>query len=83
MQDVTASEVAGIIRHMRESYSEWTAYGVYRILKDTFGLAVRRGIVTRSPVDGLAPSERPKQRNAKKVRRLAPAEIELAPASLN
>jgi integrase len=33
----------------------------------TFALAVRRGIVTRNPIDGLASSERPKQRNAKRV----------------
>ena len=36
-------------------------------MSGTFALAVRRGIVTRNPVDGLAPSERPKQRNAREI----------------
>jgi integrase len=40
---------------------------VYRILSGTFALAVRRGVLTSSPVDGLAPSERPKQKNAKRI----------------
>ena len=40
---------------------------VYRIVAGTFALAVRRGIVARNPVDGLTRSERPKQRNAKKI----------------
>jgi integrase len=40
-----------------------------------FGLAVRRGIVTRNPVDGLTPAERPKQRNARNVERLDSATI--------
>jgi integrase len=40
---------------------------VYRLLAGTFALGVRRGILTRNPVDGLAPAERPKQRNAKRV----------------
>ncbi len=52
---------------MRDRYSPWTCVAVYRILAGTFALAVRRGIVTRSPIDGLAPSERPKQRNAKRI----------------
>ena len=33
----------------------------------TFALGVRRGILARSPVDGPAPSERPKQRNKTRV----------------
>ncbi len=67
-QAVTASDLAGILRAMRDSgKSEWTRVGVYRVLRGTFALALRRGIVTRSPVDGLAPSERPKQRSKRRV----------------
>jgi integrase len=66
-QDVTASEVARLLRGMRDTYSPWTCVAVYRILRGSFALALRRGILTRSPIDGLAPSERPKQRNAKPV----------------
>jgi hypothetical protein len=40
---------------------------VFRILAGTFALAVRRGTINRNPIDGLAPSERPKQRNVKPI----------------
>jgi integrase len=68
IQDVTPSEIARLVRAMRDDYSPWTCVAVYRIVAGTFALALRRGIVTRSPVDGLGPSERPKQRNAKRIR---------------
>lgn len=67
VQDVTASEVARLLHTMRDTYSPWTCVAVYRILAGTFSIAVRRGILTRSPMDGLTPSERPKQKNAKRV----------------
>jgi integrase len=67
VQDVSASEIAKVLRGMREKYSPWTQVAVYRIVAGTFAHAVRRGIVTRNPVDGLTPSERPKQRNAKTI----------------
>ena len=67
VQDVTASDLAKVLRSMRDTYSAWTCVAVYRILVGTFALALRRGIITRNPVDGLAPSERPKQRNAKRI----------------
>lgn len=66
VQDVTTSDVARLLRGMRDTYSPWTCVAVYRLLTGTFALALRRGLVTRSPIDGLAPSERPKQRNAKR-----------------
>jgi integrase len=75
IQDVTAGELACRLRELRGSYAEWTCVGVYRVLAGTFALAVRRGIITRSPVDGLAPSERPKQRNSKPVARLEPTTL--------
>lgn len=67
VQGVTASEIAKLLRGMRDGYSPWTQVAVYRILAGTFALALRRGIITRNPMDGLAPSEKPKQRNAKRV----------------
>ena len=70
VQDVTASDArAGSCAGCATRYSPWTCVAVYRILRGTFALALRRGILTRSPIDGLAPSERPKQRNAKQRRR--------------
>ena len=67
VQDVTATDVARLLCGMRDKYSPWTCVAVYRLLAGTFALALRRGILTRSPIDGLAPSERPKQRNAKRI----------------
>lgn len=63
VQKISASDVARLLRGMREDgYSGWTCSATYRILGGVFSLAVRRGILTRNPVDGLTPSERPKQR---------------------
>jgi integrase len=67
VQAVTATDVARLLRGMRDTYSPWTCVAVYRVLAGTFALALRRGILTRSPMDGLAPAERPKQRNARRV----------------
>jgi len=67
VQDVTATDIAKLLRGMRDMYSPWTQVAVYRILAGTFALATRRGLLTRNPIDRLAPSERPKQRNAKRV----------------
>lgn len=67
VQDVTATGVARLLRALGDGYSSWTCVGVCRILRGSFALAVRRGILTRSPMDGLAPSELPKQRNARRV----------------
>jgi integrase len=77
LQDVTVRDVAGVMSGMRDAgYSEWTRVGVYRILRGTFQLAVGRGIIPRSPVEGLSPSERPKQRNARRVAVLDATAIE-------
>lgn len=67
VQSVTASEIAKVLRGMQGTYSPWTRVAVYRIIAGTFALAMRRGIIARSPIDGLAPSERPKQRNARTI----------------
>ena len=75
VQDITASEIARRLRELRVAYSPWTCVAVYRILAGTFALALRRGLITRSPIDGLVPSERPKQRNNRRVARLEPATI--------
>jgi integrase len=67
LQDVSASELARLLSDMRTAgYSEWTRVAVYRILRGTFALVVRRGLLRTSPLEGLARSEIPKQRNARK-----------------
>jgi integrase len=76
VQDIAATDVAKVLRGMRDTYSGWTCSAVYKVMKGTFGLALRRGIITRNPMDGLAPSERPKQQNAKKIAVLDGADME-------
>jgi integrase len=77
VQKITPSEVARILHRLRNAgYSEWSRVHVYRILRGTFALAVRRGVLTRSPMDGLARSEIPKQRNARRQADLGPEQIE-------
>jgi integrase len=67
-QDVTASELASVLRELRtRGLSDWTRHQVLRVFRGTFAHGVRRGILSRSPADGLAPSERPHQRNAREV----------------
>lgn len=72
-QEVTATMVAAILRDLRDKpyapgkyYSEWRRNHVLRVLRGTFAHGVRRGALTRNPTDGLAPSELPKQRNARR-----------------
>ena len=67
VQDITAREIAIILRRMRDTFSPWTCVAVYRIVAGTFALAERRRIVTRNPVQGLSPAEKPKQRNKRRV----------------
>ncbi len=72
VQEITASELAHVLRDLRANYSPWTGDAVYRLARGTFAHGVRRGIVTRSPADRVAPSELPKQRNKKAVQVLDP-----------
>jgi integrase len=66
-QDVTPAELARVLRGLRDRYSPWTCVAVHRLARGAFALGVRRGILTRSPADGLARSEIPRQRNARRV----------------
>jgi integrase len=70
VQEISASEVAALLREQRQRYAPWSCVQTYRLLAGTFAHAVRRSLVTRNPMDGLAPSERPKQRNKRRVARL-------------
>jgi integrase len=77
VQDVTTRDVSRRLREMREKkYAEWTRVAVYRILKGTFDTALRHQVIHRSPMDGLAKSEIPKQRNKKRIARLDTATLE-------
>jgi integrase len=76
VQKLASADVARVLRKMRDDgLSELTRSAVYRIAKGVFSLALRRGILTRNPVDGLMPAERPRQRNRRNVERLDSATI--------
>ena len=70
IQDVTASDVAKAIK--MPTYSAWTRVAVHRIVKAVFAHALVRGVLTRSPIDGLRPDEKPRQKNARGIERLSP-----------
>jgi integrase len=75
-QGVSPSEVSSILRDLRDrGLAAWTRVAVYRILRGTFAHGVRRGVLNRSPADGLAPSERPPQRNEREVEALTAEQI--------
>jgi len=77
VQGITTSDVARLLRDMRDrGYAPWTQHRVYRILSGVFALAHRRQILTRGPMGGLAPSEKPKQTNARPVRVLDVATVD-------
>ena len=74
--DVVA-EAAGAKCELIVAYHPVIFEGLKRVVAgQTAFEAVRRGIVNRSPVDGLAPSEIPKQRNQRKIKVLEPATID-------
>ncbi|MGH9918525.1 MAG: tyrosine-type recombinase/integrase, partial [Nitrososphaerales archaeon] len=75
-QDITTSDVARHLRGIGTRFSPWTCVAVDRIMRGTFAPAVRRRILTRSPMDDLAQSEWPRQRNARTVAVLDDATIE-------
>jgi integrase len=65
-----------VLRAMRDKFSPWTCVAVYRIVRGSFALGVRRRILSHSPADGLAPSELPRQKNARTVEVLDAATLD-------
>jgi integrase len=75
VQSLSAAEVARLISDLRDRRSERTASAVYRILASALRLAVKRGLLAKSPCDGLEDWERPTHERAKKIRRLDEGEV--------
>ncbi len=76
VQNVDARDLAKILRGMRDDYSPWTQTAVYRIAVAVFSFAEKRGVIVKSPVNGLTDAEKPTQRNKTKIYVLSDAEIE-------
>lgn len=82
VQDISTRDVSRRLREMRDgtddrpAYAEWTRYAVFKIMRGTFDAALRHRLIQRSPMDGLAKSEIPKQKNAKPIARLDAATLE-------
>jgi integrase len=75
IQDVTPADVAEVL-HANRHLADWTRVHIYRVLAGTFAHALRRGIVSRNPIDGLSKAERPRQRNKRNVARLVSADAD-------
>src|SRR5437667_373798 len=59
--DIHAQRVAEIIRSMRDrGYAESTIHNTLVVLRGLFRIANHRGLVSRSPFDGLDPAELPR-----------------------
>ena len=52
-------DIAKILRGMRDDYSPWTQTAVYRIVVAVFSFAEKRGVIVKSPVNGLTDAEKP------------------------
>jgi integrase len=70
VQDVTPTDLAAALRAQHQRYADLSCVQTYRLLAGTFAHALRRGLIVRNPIDGLAPSERPSRRNKRQVARL-------------
>jgi site-specific recombinase XerD len=59
--DVELRHVADVVRDRRaRSYAESTIDSTLIVLRGIFRIALRRGLASRSPVDGLDPAELPR-----------------------
>jgi integrase len=75
IQDVSVSDAASVL-HSNRHLADWTRVHIYRILAGTFAHALRRGLVSRNPMDGISKAERPRQRNQRNVARLVSADVD-------
>src|SRR5262245_17970153 len=77
LSQIDVTNVSALLRSLRKrGYSESTIYGALLVLRALYRLALRRGLVARSPLDGLDSAELPKPRRGGAGRVLT--EIELA-----
>ena len=74
IQDIAVTDVAAVL-HANRHLADWTRVHIYRTLAGTFAHALRRGIVSRNPIDGLSKAERPRQRNKRNVARLVSTDV--------
>lgn len=74
IQDVSVADAAAVL-HANRHLADWTRVQIYRVLAGTFAHALRRGVVSRNPMDGISKAERPRQRNKRNVARLVFADV--------
>jgi integrase len=70
VQGITATDLAALLREQRQRYAPYSCAQTHRLVAGTFAHALRRGLVIRNPMDGLAPTEKPKKRAKRKIARL-------------
>jgi integrase len=71
LQKITATEIATVMREQRKRYAELSCLQTFRVVAGVCAHGLRRGTITRNPVDGLADSERPTRQPKRTVARLA------------
>lgn len=74
IQDISITDVAAVL-HTNRHLADWTRVHIYRVLAGVFAHALRRGLVSRNPMDGNSKAERPRQRNQRNVARLVSTDI--------
>jgi integrase len=67
VQEVTATDLAALLRELRQRYAPYSCAQTFRLISGTFAHALRRGLVSRNPIDGLALTERPKKREVARL----------------
>ena len=61
LAELTSAHLSALLRKLRaRRLSESTLYGALLVVRALYRLAVRRGLISRSPLDGLDPAELPR-----------------------
>ena len=76
LSQIDAARLSTLLRSLRKRrYAESTIYGALHLVRAIYRLAVRRGLVARSPLDGLDPAELPKPKRGGAGRILTETEL--------
>jgi integrase len=75
VQALTVTDVRRLLA-ASATLSEWSRYGMLRVLRQVLKMARDEGLIVRDPAEALQRHERPKQRSKRKGRRLSPKQLD-------
>ena len=75
VQEITTDDVRRVLRSVKH-LSGWTGAKIVQVMREGFAVAIREGVLVRSPLEKLDPRELPKPKSTKKPRRLDDDELE-------